>query len=388
MAIKENGWFFVTGLGLWLDPPRYILLRNGRRLLGRPPDPESQHRRQQQHQGHDFQANRGQGTERPAHQGFNPRRSALPRSECDNRPDGGRYKGFQKRSRRRVLRHQRGQRRRGRRETASGQATPQQITRPRQPSLHRSRGPTKLASRLLVGLSLQIAQDKRYPVFLRQAKQLGIEHVTQFQAVRLGEWSVSSPFSRLPFASPTPGGVGTGVQGGSVGHFVEPARHRIAPGKRDRPAREQEEGCLEDVLGLMPVEQQAPRQALYHRPVAPDQGFKGGFRAVQDELLQQLPIRRFGDGRRAQQCAQVPHVGRQGSLGHDQILFRGSRRNHGNLPLSWREGGPMVTLFLENRWCRALAACAGVTSGDPDEPGRSGLAEPDSSPAAPGPCGE
>jgi len=44
--------------------------------------------------------------------------------------------------------------------------------------------------------------------------------------------------------------------------------------------------------------------------------------------------------------------------------------------------------FFGKPLCRALAACAGVTSGDPDEPGRSGLAEPDSSPAAPGPCGE
>jgi hypothetical protein len=54
--------------------------------------------------------------------------------------------------------------------------------------------------------------------------------------------------------------------------------------------RQHQEGCLEGVLGLVLVAQQAPAHAENHRPVATDQRREGGLVPARQEACQQLGV--------------------------------------------------------------------------------------------------
>ena len=71
------------------------------------------------------------------------------------------------------------------------------------------------------------------------------------------------------------------------------ARHAVEPVADQGPGpdggglgSQDEEGGLESVLGVVVVAQHAPAHAQHHGTVAPDQGFKGGLLAADEETFQ------------------------------------------------------------------------------------------------------
>src|SRR5262249_31090179 len=72
-------------------------------------------------------------------------------------------------------------------------------------------------------------------------------------------------------------------------------------------ARQDEEGRLENVLGVVPVAEQAAAHRQDHAAVPSHQGFKGGFIPCRRKALQQLRVRELGARRRVCQPVEVAH---------------------------------------------------------------------------------
>jgi hypothetical protein len=99
---------------------------------------------------------------------------------------------------------------------------------------------------------------------------------------------------------------------------VQPPRHRLGPPQGGRLAGEQQESGLKDVVGVVLIVEDAPAQPQDHRPVAADQGGKGGLVVMGGEALQQLAVRHLGVARGSQDPSEVAQDGGCGSVGHGQ----------------------------------------------------------------------
>ncbi len=138
---------------------------------------------------------------------------------------------------------------------------------------------------------LQIAQEKRSAVLVRQPGQFlldqGLQIVPTFLDPRFG----SDTAGRLPLLGATPNDHRSGLHRRAAGDAVQPvADHRSWPDGR-RFANENEKGRLEGVLRVGFAAQHTPADAQDHRAMSPHQRLKSGLIPPSDETLQQLRSR-------------------------------------------------------------------------------------------------
>src|SRR5262245_36884997 len=78
-----------------------------------------------------------------------------------------------------------------------------------------------------------------------------------------------------------------------MSHTVEPTGHGLPRQDRGRLAKEDEEGGLKGVLGVVVVEE-APARPPHHRPVPLDERGEGGLIPPLDEATEELSVAQAG----------------------------------------------------------------------------------------------
>src|SRR5262249_31298983 len=176
--------------------------------------------------------------------------------------------------------------RRRERQAAACQAGVEATTGQFQAALDRPCRAAELPCGLVAGTALQVTQDQRRAVALRELSQLIVESRQQFLCghflERIGGRSLVGPLLLAPprrRARPA-------LERDAVRDLIEPTRNRGTVGDRGGLAREDEEGGLKGVLGIVAVPQDAPADAEDERPVPAHQSLEGGLVAGVGETLQ------------------------------------------------------------------------------------------------------
>jgi hypothetical protein len=107
-------------------------------------------------------------------------------------------------------------------------------------------------------------------------------------------------------------------------HPVKPAAQGLARARGPRPAREDQERRLEDVVGQPGVAEQPATQAAHHRPVPPYQGGKRRLIAQGGVTLEQLVIRAAVESSRVLPAAEVTDERIGDGTGHQLTLRPGA----------------------------------------------------------------
>lgn len=154
-------------------------------------------------------------------------------------------------------------------------------------------------------LHLLVEQFAQVVLFDRRQRRIGHGHVRRIDAV---DNALSLPLYRFAHA-----------QGAAIGHFVHPARHRLAPADGGRLAGQGQKCCLKGVLGVVFIAQQAAAHTEDHALVPPDQQLKRRFIAQPREALQQFGVRQtVGVG--VLRTMKMGEEGIQTAAAHRQIL--------------------------------------------------------------------
>lgn len=86
------------------------------------------------------------------------------------------------------------------------------------------------------------------------------------------------------------GGLGPGLECRPVGDPVQPTRQGVVLANGTQLLSEHQEGGLTRVLGVLGILQDAPADAVNHRPVPAQQSLEGRRLAPGKELLDELPV--------------------------------------------------------------------------------------------------
>ena len=142
-----------------------------------------------------------------------------------------------------------------------------------------------------MGVPFQVAEDHRRPITLWEPVDLLVEQPLQLGG-GLGEPRRLRP-GRAPFVPSPTRGRGTGTRSRAIGHLMQPGAQRIPHPEGASLADQDQERRLECVLGVVRVGQDAPADALHHRPVPLDQdreGELGGVIPIGREPFQELAV--------------------------------------------------------------------------------------------------
>ena len=101
-----------------------------------------------------------------------------------------------------------------------------------------------------------------------------------------------------------------------MGHLIEPGPQGNVAAESTRFLDEDQESCLEGVLGVVRILQDAPADAQDHRPVTRHQGLERRGVMPGDEALEQLRIGEARDGPIRQQAVDLPQCGAERLDGH------------------------------------------------------------------------
>jgi hypothetical protein len=176
-------------------------------------------------------------------------------------------------------------------EAAPAQAGPQQLAATLQPALDGPFGPAEQAGGLLQRLFLQAAEHQGGPVLLRQVLQLFKQQAPHFTQTQV-EHRIRGRHGDSPILEDLPAGrVSFGAHRQAVGHPIQPTAHSLPPVDRAGLLREDQEGGLEGILGVVQIAQDAPAHTQYHRPVPFQQRREGVPVPVPGEPLQELVVR-------------------------------------------------------------------------------------------------
>ena len=134
------------------------------------------------------------------------------------------------------------------------------------------------------GHTFQIAENDGSAVFVRQPFQFLVEQFLQVPVVVSGH----SHFlhARFLFFLVSQFSHGSCLQCCLTGRSIEPVAHQTAPSQSCRLAHQHEKGGLEAVFNVGLVVEDTSANTQNHRPVPPNQGFKGVFVSLADEKLQ------------------------------------------------------------------------------------------------------
>src|SRR5262249_10157470 len=140
-----------------------------------------------------------------------------------------------------------------------------------QPAFERAEWTTKPLSDFLAGNPFQVAKHYGFAVFHGQPTQLLVEGRQQFARAHLRQWVGAASRRRLAFvASPANGGV-VRLARRIASNFVQPAGDRFAPVDSAGLASQRKKGCLESVLCVRTIWQDAGANAQHHWPVPAQQ---------------------------------------------------------------------------------------------------------------------
>jgi hypothetical protein len=136
---------------------------------------------------------------------------------------------------------------------------------------------------------LQITQDDENSLSIRQPAQFLVEQGEQISSSVRFRCGGFGHLGYLLFPLLSPGSRHPRLEGGLVGHAVEPVGDHLAGHDRVGLADQDEEGGLEIVLGIMTIPQDAAADTPHHRPMPPHQRGQGVFTMV-EEVFQELAI--------------------------------------------------------------------------------------------------
>ena len=161
--------------------------------------------------------------------------------------------------------------------------------------------------RLFLSASFHINEHHRLPESLGKSIQLleelwaGFRRACRFEA--FGD-HYSAPMLERAAAR----GVYLGPHRDAASHAIQPARRRIFAPDRARPPRKNEKRRLKRVLSVMAVAEHALARAKDHRPVSRDERGErrlGQIAAADQELFQELPVRKSGHRPRSREIIDV-----------------------------------------------------------------------------------
>ena len=149
-----------------------------------------------------------------------------------------------------------------------------------------------MSGRLLARFALQIAENDRNAIAVRQPAELFVEQGLQI----VPDFALSSCDGRhvghLFFPRPASAGELPCFERGLVSDAVEPVGHHLPRDNGVRFAKQDQIGCLKSVLGVVVIEN-AAAHGPGHRAVPPHKSGNRRFVAALDEALQQLPVGAF-----------------------------------------------------------------------------------------------
>ncbi len=176
--------------------------------------------------------------------------------------------------------------------------------------------------------ALEVAEHHRQPGRRGQAVDLGVEGLGPLAIeqgavgwdgrVRLGTLHGPALLAPAGPRQPVPG-----IAGRAGRDAIKPVAQPVGVADRARPPRQDEEGGLEGVLGIMAIAQELAADAQHHRPVSGHQRRESGLGpqgpAAADEPLDELAVREPGDRAAGEERLDLPdhrrrqrwHHGRQ-----------------------------------------------------------------------------
>ena len=196
-------------------------------------------------------------------------------------------------------------------------------------------GKLQFAGHVALRPAVQVAQDDRNPVLVRQPGQFRVEDRLQVGPGLVGgDGRVRHGVHLLLLCLPA-GGRPAGLEGGPVRDSVEPVPDQVPRTDRGGPPGQDEEGGLEGVLGQVRVADHAAADAQDHRPVPADQGGEG-----------RLVVRRR---RRTRDSWPSPVVGVAGQHDAAQVRQQALGRRIGRHGLGSREGRRLPICYCPTR---------------------------------------
>jgi hypothetical protein len=147
---------------------------------------------------------------------------------------------------------------------------------------------------LLLGQTLQQAEDDRSAITVRQAVDLLVESYAEIVSGAV-DYRGRRALAGSSFLVSTTDRSRPNARGNTARHAMEPGSERINHAERTRLAGQDEERCLEDVVSVVGLAQNRPRDAEDQRAVTLDEGREGelGRWAVAgQEPSKQLAIRK------------------------------------------------------------------------------------------------
>src|SRR5579883_649315 len=193
-------------------------------------------------------------------------------------------------------------------------------------ALERTERPTEDACRFLSAVSLQATQNHGRSLRFRQSIDFIIENVQQLSrgqlcqgiGMRIGKRlnkGRTSP-ERKRRAEALSRRLTTRLERDTSSDAVQPSRKRIRLLERMRPASQYQENCLQSILGLMGIAENAPAHTQHHIAMTSDQRGKGRFIPLIDVALQKPSVGAVG-----RLCGRCPalHLGQNvvDGYGHD-----------------------------------------------------------------------
>ena len=180
------------------------------------------------------------------------------------------------------------------------------LPRPGQPAPQGRHGPSQPPGGLLVAQALQVAEDHRQPVLLRQPVDL-LVHDARDVGIGPGVGHGHGRHRRcLRLAAAPPPRLDARLHGRAIRHAVQPAAQGVAGADRAGLPGQDQEGGLEGVLDVLLVPQHGAAGRQDHRAVPRHQGLEGRLVAGGGVSGQQLAVTQ-ADGRAVvEQVAEVP----------------------------------------------------------------------------------
>ena len=204
----------------------------------------------------------------------------------------------------------------------AGRPRPRLVSRPRSKPrardsahFHRSNRPAQTVRYLPVGPPLKVAEHDRFPILLRQPRELFMQRRREIELMPfllvLGPRRAAAPAAprrllgraRLVFLPP--GRCHACPSRDPPGHAEQPARDRLSLANRARSSRQDQKRGLEGILRLMSIGEHPPAHLQDHGTVPLHQRLESRFVPTGDKALQQVAVRQGADRPAGEQSLQV-----------------------------------------------------------------------------------
>jgi hypothetical protein len=216
----------------------------------------------------------------------------------------------------------------GERDAAPGQPVAQQLARPGQPAARRRLAPLEVVGGLLIGHLLEVAEHDRPAEPVGEPVDLLVDRRGGIVVTGAGGDRIPGTLGRAAFLVAATGGVRPELERDPPRHAMQPAADGALDPDRSGLARQQEEGGLEGVVGIVGVVEHAAADGQDHRPMPTDQRLEGQLIAVGHVTFQQPGVGLARQGPLAEEAADRPQGAVALHAGHDMLLPFGLRGSH------------------------------------------------------------